>query len=307
MVVKLNINDIRKMINEAVLRSTSWRPVFDGMEKLGFSQIMGANDYNGNPRWNIGRFKIKKDNYTPEIEKKVEQLLNRCGWRIFQKKEKYYDFYGDGPFVAISIESERGEKVNGDWIFYHATPSNRVNKILRNGLCPRDEGKRGEWRGPRVYLSQDNDRWLFNNLFKDDDYEVFKVDLRGSGIQLYKDEYAEGGFYTLENIPPSRLELVANPQKEVVRKRNEFADYLEANLAGYDFSIKRGAEPVAKGMVDGVSFVFKFNLFGGVSYTGKPYEIRMYRKTKRPYQITVGFHEPGEAINWVMKQIKKIA
>lgn len=307
MVVKLNINDIRKMINEAVLRSTSWRPVFDGMEKLGFSQIMGANDYAGNHRWNIANFKIPSEQYTPEKEEEIEHLLNRCGWRIFQKKNEYYDFYGDGPFVYLGIESVRGEKANSDWIFYHATPSNRVNKILRNGLCPRDEGKRGEWRGARVYLSQDNDRWLFNNLFKDDDYEVFKVDLRNSGIQLYKDEYADGGFYTLENIPPSRLELVANPQKEVVRKRNEFADYLEEKFGGYGFSVKRGAEPVMKGDVNGVSFIFKFNLFGGVSYTGKPYEIKMYRRSKRSYEATVGFPEPDEAINWVMKQIKKIA
>ena len=65
MIIKLNINDIKKMINEAVLRSTSWRPVFDGMEKLGFSRIMGANDYKGNPRWNIANFKIPAEQYTP--------------------------------------------------------------------------------------------------------------------------------------------------------------------------------------------------------------------------------------------------
>lgn len=304
MIIKVGRNKLKNIIEEAILRSASWKPVFNGMEKIGFSQIMGANDYDGNPRWNIARFKIPKEEYTPEKEKQMRQLLNRCGWRIFRRSNEYYDFWGRGPFISVSIESERGDEVMADGIYYHATPTNRVNKILRNGLCPRDEGKRGEWRGPRVYLAGSNDRWLFRNLFSSDDYEVFKVDLTGSGIKLYKDEYADNGYYTLENIPPSRLELVDNPQRAVNKKVNEFFDMLSDALAGYGFNIGR-RDKYAIGEVNGYKFKFTFNLFGGVTYTGGTYEIYMCRFGKKTYETRVGFHAPEDAVAWISQQINK--
>ena len=71
-----------------------------------------------------------------------------------------------------------------------------------------DEGKRNEWRGKRVYLCRTDDIGLFRGLFRSAEYVVFKVDLRGSGIKLYKDEFAFDSYYSLENIPPTRLELI---------------------------------------------------------------------------------------------------
>lgn len=302
--IKINIDDLKNMVQEAVLRSASWHYVFKGMENLGFDRELTANDYEGNSLWHIVIFNIPKERYTPEIEEKVKALLNRCGWMIFKKSNNHYDFYGRGPFVSIHIESVRGEEANGDNVFFHATPKNRVKKILRNGLCPRDEGKRGEFRGARIYLSIDNNRWLFNQLFDNSDYEVLMVDLRGSGIKVYEDEYAQGGFYTLENIPPSRLKITKNPQKEIEDKRKRFVQMANDALYGLNFNIN---ERKIKGVANGVEFIFDLNLFGGVTYTGKPYEIRMYRRSKRRYETCVGFNDPEEAVKWIVKQIKKVA
>lgn len=304
MIIKLNINDVRKMISEAVLRSTSYRQVFDGMEKLGFDRELGSNDYEGKPRWTIAKFNIPKEKYTQEIEKQVEMLLNRCGWQIFRSSYEHYDFFGNGPFVSLEIEAVRGKEVNGNGVFFHATPKNRVAKILKNGLCPRDEGKRGEFRGSRIYLSRENNRWLFNQLFSDNDYEVFMVDLTNSGIKVYEDEYANDAVYTLENIPPYRLKLTKNPQKEIEEKRELFLQMVSDALQGLNFKIDKQA---ITGMLNGVEFRFSLNLFGGVGYTGKPYEIRLFRYGKRKYETIDGFYEPKDAVKWILKQIKKVS
>lgn len=303
--MKISENKLKHIIKEAILHSLPLEYIDSNLEKLGFYKVMGANDYDGKPRYTIAEYAIKLNEYTPEVEKQVKELLNRCGWRIF-KQGSGMNYTEEIPYMYIYIEAVHGfEMINGDKIFYHATPSNKVQKILKNGLCPRDEGKRNEYRGARIYLSMRNNQYLFHSLFGNDDYEVFIVDLRGSGIKVYQDEYANDAVYVTENIPPDRLKLTTNLGREEDNKRNEFYKLVDERIVQpYNFKWNHNT---IKGVVNGVNFSFTFDLFSYYRfYNQKDYAVDMDKWGKRYYSSQMSFDNPEKLVNWMLKHINSV-
>ena len=299
--MKITIGELRDVIKESLLHSMPWHYVDNYLEKLGFYKVLGANDYDGHPRYTIAEYAIKLSEYTPEVEKQVKELLNRCGWRIFKQGDGM-NYIEEVPYMYIYIEAVHGsEMVNGDRIFYHATPSNKVQKILKNGLCPRDEGKRGDYRGARIYLSMENNQYLFHSLFGNDDYEVFIVDLCGSGIKVYEDEYADDSVYVTENIPPDRLKLTTNLGRCENNKRKEVYKLIDERIV-QPYNLKWDHDSI-KGVINGTAFNFLLSIFPWAHHGSGDYEVQLCKHGKKWYLSNMSFNTSEKLINWMLKHI----
>lgn len=146
-----------------------------------------------------------------DMRKLVNNLLNVYGWVKITEDE-----------YSICAERRYGDKMDDyidpdeqQWgIYYHVTPSEKVSKILRQGLTPRQGSRLGYARGERVYLIS----YPSTNLIKDfhmrgdnREYTILRVDLTGligKKIHIYQDELAEeGAVYTYEPIPPQCISV----------------------------------------------------------------------------------------------------
>ena len=123
---------------------------------------------------------------------------------------------GNNPvFVQIEPKYDEPAHVSAEAQVYHVTPFRLVNKILKNGLVPKSEGKLSK-HPDRIYLSyggkaakiilqQLRSRSIMLN--KPEDFAVIKVDF--NSIKNPKvDPNFDGGFYVTDYIPASALTQV---------------------------------------------------------------------------------------------------
>ena len=315
-IIKINENTINKIVSDSIkkilieglTKSYSYYCFCDYLKNLGFKRIMTSRDYDGNPIETIKHLRIDKDLYTDDIKNKFNSILNIFGWQIIKTNTGKRTDCSSGdeiPTIFFDIEAKYGNGYIADGIYYHASPKNKISKILRNGLCPRDEGKRGDYRGPRIYLAAHNDDFIFNSVLGDTDYKVLEVDLRGSGIMVYKDEYAQNSVYTLQNIPPNRIKITTNianvkeeKTKEFLVAIDELAKKYNLNLNGYTI----------RGNVCGIQIEIHFEAFPYVSHNGRNFEFWIHKKNgNRSYTSdVVGFNTKEEVVAYVEKEIKKI-
>lgn len=146
-----------------------------------------------------------------DMRRLVNNLLNVYGWVKITEDE-----------YSICAERRYGDKMDNyidpdeqQWgIYYHVTPSEKVSKILRQGLTPRQGSRLGYARGERVYLISYPSTSMIKDFHMRGDnreYTILKVDLTGllgNKIHIYQDELAEeGAVYTYEPIPPQCISV----------------------------------------------------------------------------------------------------
>ena len=193
---------------------------WDKIEELGFKHKLTASEYDGKWNWKLRFYTINKQSLTPDVMQKLQRYLNFYNFVII-KKEEYENVY------KFCFEAKYGTEVTCADVYYHATPTEKVNKIMKVGLTPRDEGKRGEFRTPRIYLSPYYNDGLFSSLYaepgsfgSDRDYTVLKIDLSNINPKphVYRDEFAseQNCVYTYDNISPQCLSIP--PQKKKLRE-----------------------------------------------------------------------------------------
>ena len=106
-------------------------------------------------------------------------------------------------------------------IFYHITHRDNLKKIFKRGITPKVGKTRiqGGYRyfPEKVFLLADSEyresnikEIIQNKQLSDEDYVIFKIDLKGHNIGLYKDDFYndEEFVYTYEAIPPELLTIV---------------------------------------------------------------------------------------------------
>lgn len=157
--------------------------------------------------------------------KKVSQILNYYGWKNI-KETKYSIYaeriYGDkwNDFYDEEAEDDDDEGYPfGVGIYYHITTSNKVPKILKQGLTVREGNKLGYARGERIYLISYPNKFLAHDLCRHMtgkiNITILLVDIRkylGKQINIYHDDFTadEGAVYTYDYIPPQCIKVYDN-------------------------------------------------------------------------------------------------
>lgn len=82
---------------------------------------------------------------------------------------------------------------------------------MKKGLAPKTRNRK--WKYPeRIYLSRT--KMGLYSLFDNPEFNEFEqpvaleVNLKDLDIKLYRDPNFNGGFYTLDNIPPSHIKVI---------------------------------------------------------------------------------------------------
>lgn len=199
-----------------------------GFKRLAFSEFMG-----GGVGDDVKKFIIEKGRYA-EIKKQFESALNFFNYRVI----KMYGYNGndfgydiDGLYVAIEPVFTSEVKMKEDGIYYHVTPERNVDKILRQGLVPKDRGQLGVKRPERIYLSPYFDESLVERLERDNGmpYVGLKINLKGMDVKLYNDPYYNGeAVYIVGVIPPNRVKVMdTQPHKAKREREKQFSMWIE--------------------------------------------------------------------------------
>ncbi len=160
--------------------------------------------------------------YTPDINirKKVLSLLNYYGWKAIKDNGTSIcaeRIYGD---LMNSFYDEEAEKDDdypyGVGIYYHITPTYKVDKILKQGLTVREGNKLGYARGERTYLISYPSPELVRELYANDksvkSLTILLIDIKdylGKQINIYHDDFTadSGAVYTYDYIPPQCIKV----------------------------------------------------------------------------------------------------
>ena len=178
-----------------------------------------------------------KDN--ADIVYNIIHTCDACGWflsdctyytrngmeqNINVKNDKSVDFY-DEKLKSIPVKIVFRAKFNAEYkqksippYLYHICPTRVVNKILRQGLTPRNNGRIAS-HPERVYLFLDkNNDWediasQFRISGNDEPYSYLRVDTREINPQIhfyYDSNVMQGNpaIYTLEPIPPTAIKVI---------------------------------------------------------------------------------------------------
>ena len=198
---------VRRAINENLKTHDDEYNIYEKLDELDIPYDF-INDWD-----NIIEIETEND----DIRRKVLRLLNYYGWKCI----KDYGFsicaeriYGDewDNFEDKDAENDSNYP-SGVGIYYHITPYNKVNKILKQGLTVRDGKKLGYDRGDRIYLISYPNKDFVNSLVgKNAKAAILLVDISkyvGKQIKVYHDDLTndEGAVYTYDYIPPKCIKL----------------------------------------------------------------------------------------------------
>lgn len=131
-------------------------------------------------------------------EKTLFSLLNEKHRQIRVALEAKYD-------IAIPKDETPS-------IVYHVTHNDNVKKILKIGLAPKSRSKKS-YHPERVYLADSLDAAriisrMFIEKYKHYNWSILEIDTNITYLTLLKDPNFKNGFYTLNNIPPSKISLM---------------------------------------------------------------------------------------------------
>lgn len=298
---------------------------WDKIEELGFKHRLTKSEYDGDWNWNLRLYIINRNQLNKDVLNKLQQYLNFYNFVIVNKIE------GEDT-IQYWFETKYGDKISTEYhnVWYHATPSNKVDKILKTGLTPRDEGKRGDYRTPRIYLLPWYDDFFFESLYNKDgemsndfDYTVLKIDLSkmSNPPKLYRDEMAKShnGVYTYDNIPPQCISVPPQKKKIEEEERQRVFKIVSDGIASkYNLKMNNGIlsgifNVPNKGYSVEVKFTFtykgytkKFNGDWNVDGVKTRFiQNGETRKNLRTFQFGKGYTGPNEKSN-VSKPIENV-
>lgn len=169
---------------------------------------------------NFGETILEIETPDKDTKTKVRQLLNYYGWKEIKDKGNSVcaeRIYGDNWNDFYDEEAEDDDDYPyGVGIYYHITLSNKVPKILRQGLTVREGNKLGYARGERTYLisypAYEFAHYLFRNHKEKIEVTILLVDIRkylGKQINIYHDDLTDGdeAVYTYDYIPPQCIKV----------------------------------------------------------------------------------------------------
>ena len=204
-------NNLRKYIKENLkTHDDDIHNIYDKLDELDISY-----DFI-NERENIIEIRIPNK----EIKNKILKLLNYYGWKAIKETDWTIcaeRVFGDKWNEYYDEEAEKDDDYPfGVGIYYHLTPTEKVTKILKQGLTVREGNKLGYARGERTYLISypaiDFAYSLFRGRKEKKKITILLVDIRkylGKQINIYHDDFADydGAVYTYDYIPPQCIKI----------------------------------------------------------------------------------------------------
>ena len=149
-----------------------------------------------------------------ESERKLNSTMALCGYY-----KSTSDSFCEG-YQRNRYEKNFQEKIDNEIIknggLVHVTKSNRVEKILRDGLVPRTEEKLS-WHPERIYFSLGPaSKWLVLSLKsmlepfnKHTKFTALKVDPKViERASFYSDPNMPNAVWTTDNIPPQYINVI---------------------------------------------------------------------------------------------------
>jgi hypothetical protein len=124
----------------------------------------------------------------------------------------------DDKINIVYIEQKFGDKFEGKISkLYHITDRKFLPKIKEKGLIPRYMGKR-TIHPERIYLCDSDGLRSLYCQFKEilENPVVLEINMIGLNVPLYYDNnFYEGGYYTIENIPPKNIKFQSEQYQPV--------------------------------------------------------------------------------------------
>jgi len=155
------------------------------------------------------RYRLMVDNAFREFLLTNMPRIKAKGWHSsFQSKRGRYWQFDFEPTLTLRVPRQA--------VFWHVTPSENVDAILKDGLLPRESRHGFSYPQPRVHLIKDEKhaRAVVDSLRTRDkgkiQYALLQVDLRrAKGIGLHVDPHLRDvAVYTPNAIPPACIKLV---------------------------------------------------------------------------------------------------
>ncbi len=164
---------------------------------------------------------------------KLKKFFEVCGWKCADSFQSTYKGY-----IGIQFEkNKQTDMIDVPQFLYHLTPSNKVEKILRNGLTPHAGNKKSDHM-ERIYFLQNKPSKIQCTLFAQElwqssiekkrflksktydgieklsrfQYSLLKIDVEkcNPNITFYGDPNADGAVWTFDNIPPQAIKIIYN-------------------------------------------------------------------------------------------------
>lgn len=161
----------------------------------------------------------------------IKKFFETCGWKFASSFQSTFEGY-----IGMQFEKNRQEdEIKVPNFLYHLTPTNKIPKILKNGLTPHAGNKKSD-HIERIYFLQHKPNRIQCKLFshelwqagvekelflksktyddvkqmtRDIKYSLLEIDVTkcNSNIKFYGDPNADGAVWTFDNIPPQAIKI----------------------------------------------------------------------------------------------------
>lgn len=181
----------------------------------------------------ISLFEVSK---TPLFKIQIENLNNimidRHGWfpskmfikniHGYEKKSNYnqeilFDTFDYIETLIIRYEAKYDEEINLPDKLYHLSIQQYNEQISKKGLIPKTKNKISNHLD-RIYICVDpkdchnlinqmNLHYSIKNDPKDKKWIIYEIDTNNIKMKIYKDPCFVGGYYCVDNIPPTNIKI----------------------------------------------------------------------------------------------------
>ena len=180
-------------------------------------QIMGEKtSYIGDAyliknKYSDDTIKISLD-FNEDIITHIEKRMNKYGWSLYRidkniegRNEYYFEKLFPHSFLTKHLQPYF------DFI-YHVAPINIKDKILKQGLIPKESKTPGYKNEPRVYFSTNFNDALDWDIETQRNNVIFKIDLNKLNPEhkFYIDARMVDTLFSKEPIPPTAIEIIEN-------------------------------------------------------------------------------------------------
>jgi hypothetical protein len=210
---------IRDKLYEGLIRTYSIDDTIDMLERNGI--IYGRN-IDVNTLNDTYKILIIITNDDEELVNLINSRMDAYGWQLANK-----GYEDDGNIISLLFKAKFDIEIKNQkrFIFYHATPTVFLTRILRIGLIPKALNKLANL-GDRIYFYTQRD-WetiesLISNLFLKNkmdyqykkDYTLLQIAIGKTDpkVRLFLDPDGEDAVYTMENIEPEFIKPIKSYQ-----------------------------------------------------------------------------------------------